>query len=276
MSKLSLSIIFITKNEEFHIGNAIDNVKDIAEEIFVVDSGSTDKTVEIVESKGAKVLFHAFEGFGRQWNWALDNCPITTKWTMKMDPDERLTEGLKAEIAIALKQEHFSAFAFDRVLWFMGRRLSHMRNRVLRIWKSGQCHFTDVTVNEHPQVNGDIMVLSGEMDHFDSQNLHHWVAKQNQYSTLEAKRIFEGGQMAAKPKLFGDALQRRMWVKRLFFKLPGKYFLLFVYYYFGKLLFMDGWAGYYFTYLRIWTWKMREAKVCEMRNSQANRAATIA
>lgn len=274
MSKPSLSVILITKNEEFHVGNAIDNVKDIAEEIFVVDSGSTDKTVEIAVSKGAKVLFHAFEGFGKQWNWALDNCPIKTVWTMKMDPDERLTERLKAELAVALRQEVASAFAFDRVLWFMGKRLSHMRNRVLRIWKTGQCRFTDVAVNEHPKVVGKCAVLSGEMDHYDSQNLHHWVMKQNHYSSLEAQRIFEGGQLAAQPKLMGDALQRRMWVKRLFFNLPGRYLLLFLYYYFGKLLFIDGRAGYYFTYLRIWTWKMREAKVCEMRNRQASMAVT--
>lgn len=140
-----------------------------------------------------------------------------------------------------------------------------MRGRVLRIWRTGQCRFTDVAVNEHPLVDGLMLKLDGEMHHFDSQNLHHWVVKQNQYSSLEAKRIVEGGQLAARPRLFGTDLQRRMWVKQLFFQIPCRYFLLFVYYYFLKRLFLVGRVGYYFTYLRIWTWKMREAKVCEMR-----------
>ena len=108
MEKPSLTVPFITLNEEHHIGAAIDNVKDIAEAVYVVDSGSTDRTVSIAEEKGAKVVYHAFEGFGAQWNFAL-GLPIKSDWTMKMDPDERLTDALKDELREALKTDRTAA-----------------------------------------------------------------------------------------------------------------------------------------------------------------------
>ena len=268
MNKPSLSVIFITKNEEFHIGNAIDNVYDIAEEVFVVDSGSTDKTVEIAEAKGARVLFHAFEGFGMQWNWALANCPVKTKWTMKMDPDERLTTLLKDEINATLAHEDvFEGLEFDRVLWFMGKRIPGWRDRVVRIWRTGRCKFSDVVVNEHPVIAGRIECLRGCMDHLDSRDLDHWVRKQNSYTTAEAIRRFRGEAMAASPKLFGTRVERRMWMKKLFFKLPFRYAMMFVQLYFGKGLFLLGKTGLHCVLLRIWARRLVEQKLCEMRTT---------
>ena len=268
MNRLDLSIIFITKNEEFHIGNAIDNVKDIAEEIFVVDSGSTDKTVEIAESKGAKVLFHAFEGFGKQWNWALENCPIKTAWTMKMDPDERLTDALKSEIEDSLANRvELAGFEFDRVLWFMGKRIPGWKDRVVRIWRTGHCRFTDIVVNEHPIVDGKIGILQSTMDHLDSRDLGQWIEKQNKYTTAEAIRQFAGGPLAARPRFWGTRLERRMWFKSVFFKLPFRYEMMFFQLYFGKGLFLVGKTGFHCALLRIWVRRLVEQKLLEMRNT---------
>lgn len=165
MEKPSLTVLFITLNEEHHIGAAIDNVKDVAEAIYVVDSGSTDRTVAIAEEKGAKVVYHAFEGFGAQWNFAL-SLPITSDWTMKMDPDERLTDALKDELRTALKTDRTDiGYSCSLVLWFMGHRLDGVKMEIYRIWRTGKCHFTDISVNEHQILDGTWQHLGGGSRH---------------------------------------------------------------------------------------------------------------
>lgn len=277
--KVSLSVVFITKNEEFHIGDAIDNVSDLAEELFVVDSGSTDRTVAIAEAHGAKVLYHPFEDFGKQWNWALDNCPIRTAWTMKMDPDERLTESLKTEIAKVLSEgavlsttikEVSPGFSFDRVLWFMGRRLNGVRNEVQRIWRTGDCRFSDVNVNEYPLISGKWIKLKATMDHLDSKDLGHWLDKQNDYSSREAKMRFLGTRMAAVPNPFGSSLERRMWFKKMERNLPCRYWVLNFYNFFVLGAWKSGIAGWRWVKCREMVSRLCEYKYVEMRNGDRN------
>lgn len=264
--KPSLAAIFITRNEEFHIGDAIDNVKQVADEVFVVDSGSTDKTVEVAAAHGADVLFHRFDGFGKQWNWALENCPVKSAWTMKMDPDERLSDELVSQICEAIERGDSDGYSFRRVLFFMGKKLESMTNNVVRIWRTGKCRFTDVAVNEHPLVDGVVTWLDGMMEHYDSKDLHQWISKQNLYSSLEAIRWYKGDANAVSPKLFGNPLERRMWMKEAFFKLPFRYVMLGLYYFFVKGLWKSGYEGRAFIRYRIWNWRLREDKVREMRN----------
>lgn len=269
MEKPSLAVLFITLNEEYHIGAAIDNVKDIANEIWVVDSGSTDKTVEIAEAKGAKVVYHKFETFGAQWNFAL-SLSVKSDWTMKMDPDERLSEELKEEIVVAINSRNdLAGFEFDRILWFMGKPMRGWKDRVVRIWKTGECQFTDVIVNEHPLVNGNVGFLKGKMDHLDCHNLQQWIDKQNGYTTQGAIARITNTNLAAEPRLLGTRLQRRMWFKKIFFSLPFRYLLMFMQLYFGKHLWREGKIGWYCVLMRIWARRLLEAKVIEMRNHLA-------
>lgn len=260
MEKPSLTVLFITLNEEYHIGAAIDNVKDIAEEIYIVDSGSTDRTVAIAESKGAKVVYHKFKGFGAQWNFAL-SLPIKTAWTMKMDPDERVSENLKAELREALKTGRQDiGFSFDRVLWFMGRRMQGVKAEVQRVWRTGECRFTDISVNEHPLIAGRWCKLQGVMEHLDSKDLTDWVAKQNHYTFKEAFQRCNGEQLAAQPRIFGNQLERRMFLKWLYRRMPLRYFLGNLYNYF--------WRGAWRSGVHGWRWvKCREmvARMCEYK-----------
>lgn len=268
MEKPSLTVLFITKNEEYHIGAAIDNVADVAEAVYVVDSGSTDRTVEIAESKGATVVYHKFEGFGAQWNFAL-SLPIKTAWTMKMDPDERLSESLKPEIRRALKSARdVTGFEFDRVLWFMGRPMRGWKDCVVRIWRTGSCRFTTVSVNEHPIVSGRVSCLKGRMEHLDSRDLFHWIDKQNKYTSQAAAARLSGTGYAVRPQFLGTKLARRMWFKRLFFRLPFRYGLMFVHLYFGKSLWREGWTGYHCALLRIWARRLVEEKMLEVANAE--------
>lgn len=263
--KVSLSVVFITKNEEFHIGDAIDNVSDVAEEVFVVDSGSTDKTVAIAEAHGAKVLYHPFEDFGKQWNWALEHCPIRTAWTMKMDPDERVSEGLKSDIREALATDRKDVgFSFDRVYWFMGRRLRGVASEVSRIWRTGRCRFTDISVNEHPLLDGEWMKLRGVMEHLDSRNLTDWFAKQNDYSLREAVQRCHGEQLPVRPKFFGSRLERRMFLKWLYRRLPMRYLVENFYNFFWRGAWKSGAVGWRWVKCREMVSRMAEYKYFEM------------
>lgn len=266
MKEPSIAVLFITLNEEYHIGSAIDNVKDIASEIWVIDSGSTDRTVEIAESKGAKVVYHKFENFGAQWNFAL-SLPIEAAWTMKMDPDERLRSELKAEIMQeAIVQDAISGFEFDRILWFMGKPMRGWKDRVVRIWRTGKCHFTDVIVNEHPLIDGKVKFLKGRMDHLDSKNLCNWIEKQNKYTSQVAEARIRNVEYAASPRLLGSRLERHMWVKRLYLSLPMRHLARFVYIYFAKKLWREGLTGWHCALMRVWVGRCVDAKIIEMKN----------
>ena len=266
MNKPSLSVIFITKNEEFHIGNAIDNVKDIAEEIFVVDSGSTDKTVEIAESKGANVLFHAFEGFGKQWNWALDNCPVKTAWTMKMDPDERVSDELKMEIRKVIGDaKPLDAYQFSLLVHFMGRPVKTRSHYFTRLWKTGCGRFSDVRVNEHFLIKGQMGRLKGKLLHLDSRNLAHWLMKQNMYSTQAAIARSKSDAFSTKGKIFGNALERRILLMQVFDHTPFRYFLIFWFYFLFTGAWRSGIDGWRWAQMRVFVHRLFEYKRVELK-----------
>jgi len=262
--KVPVAIIMISLNEGHNMKEVLDNIQDWAEEIFLVDSYSSDDTVDIALKRGVHVVQRRFRGFGDQWNFAIQNLPIKLPWTMKIDPDERLTDELKYEIERAITAGNADGISIRRRLWFMGRPLP-IRQSLLRVWRTGTCHFTDVLVNEHPVVTGRVLPIDGEMEHHDSPDLHHWYDKQNRYSTAEALTVYRGRNLAAVPKLFGDSFQRRMWIKKNLNKLPFRYLMLFLYNY----VYLGTWrscsVGYFWAKLRVEVYRAREYKLKEMQ-----------
>ena len=266
MTKNSLTVIMLTLNEEYHLPNAINNLKGFADNIFVLDSFSTDNTVKIAKSHGVKVKQRKFTNFGDQWNYALKHCPFNSDWTMKLDPDEELTSFLKNEIKAKINSNNeYSAYEFRRRLWFMGKPLK-VYNKVLRIWRTGKCKFSEVLVNEHPIINGNVGYLQGVMEHYDSMNLNHWLEKQNNYSSLEALTIFKKLDLAEKPKLLGSSLQRKMFFKQIFFKIPFKYTLIIFYNLFIQGAWKSGRSGLRWAIMRSFVYRLREYKLKEMQN----------
>lgn len=265
MPKLPITVIMLTFNEAFHLPAAIDNIKEWAEEIFIVDSLSIDRTVDIALEKGVKIVQRPFTNFGDQWNFALNKLPIKTPWAMKMDPDERLSNELKCQIEKAI-QAHDPAdgYYFPRRLWFMGKPL-HVQTDVLRLWRTGKCRFSDVIVNEHPLIEGKLNRLPGVLEHFDSQNLHHWMEKQNRYTTMRAIEIAKDQNLSAKPKLFGTTLERRMFYIKIFFYIPFRYQLQWLHELFIRGAWKDGKTGVTWTRIRIEIRRLCELKFREMR-----------
>ena len=238
-----VSVIMISLNESHNIDEVCHNLKGWAQNIFLVDSFSSDDTIKIALSHGVHVVQNKFLGFGDQWNFALENLDINTPWTMKLDPDERLSNELKMNLRNAMLNSNSDAFSIDRRLWFMERPLPIYQN-IVRIWRTGKCKFSNVSVNEYPIINGNVSKVNGNLEHFDSPNLEHWLEKQNKYTTLEAKIAFEQGKLSDEAILLGTSLQRRMWLKKNYYKVPFRYFSLFFYYWVFCGVWRAGSVGY--------------------------------
>ncbi len=239
------------------------NLSGWAQEVFLVDSYSQDCTVEIALQHGVKVVQRPFQGFGDQWNFALNELPITAPWTMKLDPDERLTDALKTNLVKAIHDGHADGFSVIRQLYFMGQALP-IRQPLIRLWRTKHCRFTDVPVNEHPIVEGKILNVSGELVHYDSPNLEHWLDKQNRYTTAEAIIAYTNAPLADTTNLFGTKLQRRMCLKRNLHKLPFRYGLFFLYNFLWLGAWRTGWVGYAWARLRSDVMRLIEYKRREM------------
>lgn len=258
-----VAVVMISLNEAHNMEPVLENLRGWAQEVFLVDSFSRDETVDIALRHGVHVVQRPFRGFGDQWNFALRELPITAPFAMKLDPDERLSDDLKTAIVEATARGGWDGLRVCRRWWFMGAPLP-ITESILRVWKTGLCRFSDVSVNEHPLVEGRIEEVSAELEHLDSPDLDHWFEKQNRYSTAEALNAFKGAPLAAEPKLFGNALERRMWLKSTLPRLPLHHHAQFLYYYLWKGMWRAGRVGYMSA--RLWSdvWRLIAYKRYEM------------
>ena len=263
MKKLPIAVVSITKNEAFHLPDFLDHLRGRVEEVIIVDSFSDDATLSIANERGARVIQRVFRDFGDQWNFAIA-VPTDQPWTMKLDPDERVPEDLWKAIERAISENApRNGYHMIRRLWFMGKPL-HVTQKILRLWRTGKCRFTDVIVNEHPIVEGDLGTLGGFLEHLDSKDLQDWVNKQNHYSTLEAITASENRNLAANPRFFGTQFERRMWLKKNICHIPLRYQLLWIYNYFFSGAWRDGREGMAWVHLRVWVHRMKEFKTLEL------------
>jgi hypothetical protein len=253
----------ISLNEGHNMEAVCQNLAGWAQEVFLVDSYSQDDTVDIALCHGVHVVQRSFAGFGDQWNFALRELPVTAPWTMKLDPDECLSDELKLNLINAMQQSAVEGLSLNRRLWFMARPLPVLQSLV-RVWRTGRCRFTDVAVNEHPVVVGRIKPVAGEMAHHDSPDLDHWLEKQNRYTTAEAISAYSQSPLSDTPRLLGTGFQRRMWLKQNFRRLPFRYFLLFIYHWLWQGAWRAGWVGYAWASLRADVMRLIEYKRREM------------
>ncbi len=244
--------------------SVLENIKGWAHEVFLVDSYSSDDTVNIALSYGVRVYQRSFRGFGDQWNFAVHELPLEAPWCMKIDPDERLTNKLKNSIENAIADGEYDAFELRRRLWFMGKPLP-IKQTVLRLWRTGLCKFSDVSVNEYPIVEGRKLLLTGELEHYDSPDLGHWFEKQNEYTTALAISAYNNENLSFRPTVLGSSLQRRMWLKKNFRKIPLRYVLSYIH----NLIILGAWragsVGFAWARMRVVARRMIEDKILEIQ-----------
>ena len=198
MEKLDISVIILTKNEEIHIERCLENVKYFAKEAYVVDCFSIDRTVELAEKSGAKVVKHEWPGnHAAQFNWALDNLPINTEWILRLDADEYLTPELIEEFyeKIPNLSTDVSAVVLPLGRAFMGRVLKHgIVNgiKMIRLFRYGKVRYEERMMDEHFLIQKGVQTEF--MNKFIDDNrcsLRVFIDKHNDYSAKEAVHLLD-------------------------------------------------------------------------------------
>ncbi|MDY7019886.1 MAG: glycosyltransferase family 2 protein [Cyanobacteriota bacterium] len=264
-SKIPVSVLIPAKNEQENLPACLASVAR-ADEIFVVDSQSEDRTVEISESHGAKVVqFHFNGNWPKKKNWSLENLPFRNDWVLIVDCDERITPELWDEIAVMIQNPEYCGYYLNRRVFFLGvwirhggkypdwnlRLFKHKQGRYENLKTEGVRNTGDNEVHEHVVMSGQEKVgyLKNDMLHEDFRDMFHWIARHNRYSNWEARVYYNilTGQDDVDTigaNLFGDAVQRKRFLKKVWVRLPFKPFLRFVLFYILRLGFLDGRAGY--------------------------------
>ena len=249
-----VSILIITGNEEVNIRQVLDNVCGWADEVFVVDSFSTDRTVAIAREMGATVVQQEWLGYAGQRNWALDTLPFRNEWVFILDADEYPSEELKAEIAEVLSADGrgLDGFYINRRLIFYGQWIRHCGwypSWVLRLFRRHLGRYENRPVDEHVILNGAVGRCRNDLIHRDLHDMSYWIAKHIRYAHLNAIAYAqverkEGADERIRPALFGTQAQRRRFIKeRIWRHLPARGFLFFLYLYVFRLGFLDGEKG---------------------------------
>lgn len=252
-----LSILIITGNEEINIRQALENVCGWADEVFVVDSFSTDRTVEIAREIGAQVIQNPWPGYSEQRNWALDHLPFRNEWVFILDADEYLSNELKAEIEAILNEDGrgFDGFYVNRRFIFYGKWIRHCGWYpcwILRLFRHRLGRYENRPVDEHVLLNGRVGECRNDLVHRDLRDMSYWIAKHIHYAKLntmadEQLSRREGANERIQPNLFGSQAERRRFLKeRVFRHLPARAFWYFLYRYIFRLGFLDGQEGLVF------------------------------
>jgi glycosyltransferase involved in cell wall biosynthesis len=262
-SKIPVSVLIPAKNEQANLPACLTSLQ-VADEIFVVDSQSTDRSIEIAESYGAKVVQFKFNGsWPKKKNWSLENLPFRNEWVLIVDCDERITPESWAEIAELIKKDECNGYYINRRVFFLGKWIRHggkYPDWNLRLFKHQKGRYENLNtedipntgdneVHEHVILEGKVGYLKHDMIHEDFRDIYHWLERHNRYSNWEARVYFnlltgkdDSGTIGA--NLFGDAVQRKRFLKTLWVRLPFKPFLRFILFYFIQRGFLDGKAGY--------------------------------
>ena len=193
----TLSVILITRNEEANLDDCLTSLEGIAQQIVVVDTASSDRTLEIAQNYGAKIASPPdWPGFGPQKNRALDLA--TGEWVLSLDADERLTPTLRTEILTAIaRSTQVDCFAIPRLSWYCGRFIRHSGwspDYVDRLFKRGTARFSDDLVHEQLIPQGQVARLKNPMLHYSFINKLQVKEKMERYSTDSAKQAFLRGQ----------------------------------------------------------------------------------
>ena len=258
MNNNTIAAIILTKNEEKHIARCISSLKGICDEIFVIDSFSTDRTCEIAESMGAKVYQHPFVNQAKQFNWAINYCPITSKWIWRVDADEYIENNLAQKVKERLNiiPNDVNGIYVNKKIVFMGKPLLHggwYPAQQIKIIRKGFGASEDKWMDEHLIIfSGETIYIDGDQTDENLNDLSWWTQKHNGYSNREAVNMLlieyglDNQGKEVQPKFFGTNAERKRWLKLKYIKAPlfVRPFINFFIRYILKGGFRDGKEGF--------------------------------
>jgi len=276
----SVAVVILTYNESIHLPRALEHVRSFAKEVFVVDSFSTDNTVELAKAGGAMVLQHPFTNYARQFEWALENAPITAEWVMRLDADEIIESDLAEEIVSKLPElpTDVTGVNLNRKTIFQGKFIRHGGRyplTLLRIWRRGKGHIEDRWMDEHMYLtDGRTVTFKGGFADHNLLDLTFFTAKHNSYASREALDALSQKLKLFEPQiaLTGESTATQAKIKRffkesLYNRLPFEISatLYFLFRYVIQLGFLDGRAGFMYHVLQgFWYRYLVGAKLREM------------
>ena len=272
-TKVPICLFVPVKNEEANLDRCLQSISWV-DEIFVVDSKSTDRTTKIAEEHGATVVQFDYKGgWPKKKNWALENLPFSHEWVLILDADECLPPEAEDEIRMIVSNpnEKHSGYWINRRYFFLGKPLRHayFPNWNLRLFKHKLGRYEKITelntnsgdneVHEHVVVKGTTGRLNSIMDHYAFPTIDSFVEKHNRYSNWEA--VVESSSRDDDAALQHDAVKGKRQLRRIFRKLPFRPTLRFLYVYLWQKGLLDGWEGYVFAKLHSQYEFLSQAKV---------------
>lgn len=274
----NLTVVILTKNEEANLIKCINSLKKCAKRIVIIDSYSTDKTVELAKLLGAEVYEHPFENHAAQFNWAIENIGLNTEWVMKIDADEEFTPELLEEVNQKLDSldKSINGVILRRRVYFMGRWLKHggkYPELLLRIFRVGHGMSEMKMMDEHLIItDGEAVTFKYDFSDNNNKSLEWWINKHNWYSNKEVHDQQIKIDDANGEELVGETAQSTQAKVKRFIKNHGYYslpkffraHLYFFYRYYIRMGFLDGTEGKIYTFLQAYWYRyLVDAKMYE-------------
>jgi glycosyltransferase involved in cell wall biosynthesis len=286
--KASIAVIILTFNESLHLRRALNHVQSFAQEVFVVDSFSTDDTVDIARSCGAQVLQHPFQNQAKQFQWALDHAPVTAEWVMRLDADEVIEDDLSREIVARIPglSSDVMGVYLNRKTIFQDKFIRHGGRYpmlLLRIWRRGKARIEDRWMDEHIYLTeGRAVRFAGGFADHSLFDLTFFTEKHNKYASREALDVVarrlnlwqpQSGSVYSPGSRMKQAGIKRFIKERIYNRIPFELsaFAYFFYRYIIRLGFLDGRKGLVYHFLQgFWYRFLVGAKVCELEAALRN------
>jgi glycosyltransferase involved in cell wall biosynthesis len=294
--KAPISVIVPVKNEAGNLARCLPALA-WADEVFVVDSQSTDGTEDVAAEFGATVVQFRFNGtYPKKKNWALDSLPFRNEWVLIVDADEVVLPDLAAEIAARIASDEADGYDLNSQYFFLGRRIRHCGYTEcwnLRLFKHRLGRYEkmpdhtagragDNEAHEHVELDGHVLRLRNELEHHAYPTIAVWVEKHNRYAIWEAA-LYERFLSEPVPSTIGRAKRWKRRLKKIVLRLPLRPLVRFLYAYFLRLGFLDGKPGFYFCGLlafydflaqvNLYERRLREARTTSHREEEIELAA---
>lgn len=269
-----------TLNEELHIARAVSSVVGLGP-VLVVDSGSNDRTQQLAEAAGAMFIYHPWSGYSAQKNWAMENLSVQADWVFLLDADEWITPQLADEIRKTVEQPEADGYYVARRNIFLKRELKHAwwyPDYQMRLFRVGKGRYENREVHEHVEIDGTVGFLKEALLHENVKGIDEFMRRHEKYAMYEAREIRDlrrqrDSQLLG--KFFGSWPERRRALKvRVWYRLPGRPAIRFIWMYVIRRGFLDGRQGLIYSQLIASYEALIDAKLLELEMAERNPEAS--
>lgn len=263
LKKLNMSVIILTQNEELNIESCLKSIAGWVGEIFIVDSGSTDQTLKIASLYTDKIIYHPFENYSKQRNWAQENLNLNYNWVFHIDADERVSMELKNNLINFFEKiesyKNIVGLLVRRRIEFLGKHIKYggiYPTYHCRIFKKELGHCEEKEYDQHFIVNGPSLRIEADLIEETANSLFQWTARHNRWAEMEARYLLQkkadgNNKRLIQPNIIGSPIERRRWFRYYYEKSPI-FFRAFIYFcirYFIRFGFLDGIPGLIYHFL---------------------------